>query len=136
MGYFTYIKSAGAGSTGTLIALDILLDEMDAEGSVDIKQCVTKLRQQRTRMVENLVCFFYRNSHLIIFHASTCINRISYQTSDSNEQLSADVDPQQRFYSATCNLILSHCNTFMRLRLKAVPLRYKCHAIHVCITTN
>ena len=53
--------SAGIGRTGTFIALDILLDQKDKEGAVDIYNCVTKLREQRTQMVQTLVmtCFIF-----------------------------------------------------------------------------
>ena len=47
--------SAGIGRTGTFIALDILLDQRDKEGAIDIFQCVTKLREQRTQMVQTVV---------------------------------------------------------------------------------
>ena len=48
--------SAGIDRTGTLIALDILIDQMDTEDAVDIKACVTNLRHQRTEMVQYMVC--------------------------------------------------------------------------------
>ena len=51
----SFISSAGIGRTGTLIALDILLDQADKEGVIDVYQCVTKLREQRTQMVQTLV---------------------------------------------------------------------------------
>ena len=54
--------SAGIGRTGTLIALDILLDQIAVEDAVDICECVKNLRHQRTQMVQTLVITFLINS--------------------------------------------------------------------------
>ena len=54
----SYFSSAGVGRTGTVIALDILLEQSEHENQVDIRMCVTQLREQRTKMVQTLV-FFY-----------------------------------------------------------------------------
>ena len=67
------IFSAGIGRTGTMIALDILLDQIHAEGAVDVKQCVTKLNQQRVQMVQTLVYCFPVN---VICETLTFIHRI------------------------------------------------------------
>ena len=52
---YNFIPSAGIGRTGTLIALDILLDQAAKEEAIDVYKCVTKLREQRTLMVQTLV---------------------------------------------------------------------------------
>ncbi|XP_061181081.1 receptor-type tyrosine-protein phosphatase mu-like [Saccostrea echinata] len=44
--------SAGIGRTGTFIALDYLLEEGSTMESVDIINCVSKLRQQRAHSVQ------------------------------------------------------------------------------------
>lgn len=46
--------SAGVGRTGTLIALDISLQKMKDEKTVNIYEIVKKLRQQRVKMVQTL----------------------------------------------------------------------------------
>lgn len=51
--------SAGVGRTGTVIALDILLEQAEHENQVDIRMCVTQLREQRTKMVQTLVSFLH-----------------------------------------------------------------------------
>ena len=43
------------GRTGTFIALDITLDQMNAEKTVDIKGTVQKMRQKRMHMVQTVV---------------------------------------------------------------------------------
>ena len=43
------------GRTGTFITIDIALEQVKAEGVVDIYNIVTKLRHQRPHMVQALV---------------------------------------------------------------------------------
>ena len=54
--YIHCIYSAGVGRTGTFIALDILLEQAEDRGFVDIFQCVKSLRTQRVFMVQTQVC--------------------------------------------------------------------------------
>ena len=51
----TTFYSAGVGRTGTFIALDIILDQMNAEKTVDIKGTVQRMRQKRMHMVQTVV---------------------------------------------------------------------------------
>ena len=48
-------SSAGIGRTGTYIALDVLLDEMETTGRVDILKFVTNMRYQRKGLVQTKV---------------------------------------------------------------------------------
>ena len=50
-------SSAGVGRTGTIIALDICLDQLNAERQVDVIGVVRDLRQKRTDMVQALVSY-------------------------------------------------------------------------------
>lgn len=45
--------SAGVGRTGVYIALDILLDKLEKEQLIDVKETVSRLRSQRISMVNN-----------------------------------------------------------------------------------
>jgi len=47
--------SAGVGRSGTLIALDKLLNEAAAKQSIDLLKCIEGLRMQRMYMVQTLV---------------------------------------------------------------------------------
>ena len=51
------VCSAGVGRTGTLITIDIALEQVKAEGVVNIYNIVDKLRHQRPQMVQSQVCF-------------------------------------------------------------------------------
>ena len=44
------------GRTGTFIALDITLDQMKAEKTVNIKETMEKMRERRMNMIQTAVC--------------------------------------------------------------------------------
>lgn len=56
---FFIFCSAGAGRTGSFCALSTALEQVKAEGVLDMFQIVKCLRMQRPHMVQNLVSFFF-----------------------------------------------------------------------------
>ena len=48
--------SAGVGRTGTFITLDMMMQQIEAEATLSIYQCVRNLRRQRMHMVQTPVC--------------------------------------------------------------------------------
>ncbi|XP_033636798.1 receptor-type tyrosine-protein phosphatase delta-like [Asterias rubens] len=46
--------STGAGRTGTFIALDILLEQSEAEGQVDVLKCVSNVNDRRYQLVQTM----------------------------------------------------------------------------------
>ncbi|ELT92742.1 hypothetical protein CAPTEDRAFT_110216 [Capitella teleta] len=61
--------SAGVGRTGTLIAMDHLLDQASKENGIDVYACVTALRQSRMNMVQSVEQ--YKFIHLAVLEAHT-----------------------------------------------------------------
>ena len=49
------VFSAGVGRTGTYIAYDNLVEELQATGKVDVKRAVLKMRENRKDMIQNKV---------------------------------------------------------------------------------
>lgn len=69
----------GVGRTGTFIALDTLLAQVEdiessvdeVDGEVNVKLCVRNLRKQRTNTVENLEQYEFLYSALLLFVSNT-----------------------------------------------------------------
>ena len=61
--------STGGGITGTFIAIDTLLDQMEREEHIDVFQVVQNLLLQRVNMVDNVV----RNTFITL---NVCMNKI------------------------------------------------------------
>ena len=52
-----HLNSAGVGRTGTLIALDILMDQARRRRAVDVLSTVVKMRKYKAGMVQTEVSF-------------------------------------------------------------------------------
>lgn len=57
MFWIVFFSSAGVGRTGTFIALDRILQQLDSKDTVDIYAAVHDLRLHRVHMVQTEVSF-------------------------------------------------------------------------------
>ena len=71
--YRTHYFRSGVGRTGCFIALDLCVDEGNEDHSVDVSQCVTKLREQRVNMVQSLVRIHVLKCVYVKLHRICCI---------------------------------------------------------------
>ncbi len=55
------VNSAGVGRTGVFIALDIALERVEVEEAVDINGTITRMRQQRMKLVQTVVSNKYHS---------------------------------------------------------------------------
>lgn len=62
-----FCSSAGIGRTGTFIALDYLLKEVMTKDSIDVINCVSKLRQQRAFSIQTDVRESFLVSNIFFF---------------------------------------------------------------------
>ncbi|XP_056019212.1 uncharacterized protein LOC125671627 [Ostrea edulis] len=57
--------SAGVGRTGTFMALDFLIKQGEREGSVDVINCVARMRQQRVHVVQTVEQYMFLHDAVI-----------------------------------------------------------------------
>ena len=62
--------SAGVGRTGTFIAIDIILKQVEKEGIVDVSRVITNMRHQRMKMVQTAVSPAVTEQLIIIHRVS------------------------------------------------------------------
>ncbi|XP_053378702.1 receptor-type tyrosine-protein phosphatase kappa-like [Mercenaria mercenaria] len=81
--------SAGIGRTGTYIALDQLTEEGKCEGSVNVFNCVNRMREQRVNMVQTAEQYTFLHKSLVHSLSFGCealtaeqIQSIMYETDD------------------------------------------------------
>lgn len=56
---FNKLNFIGVGRTGTLVALDSLIQQLNEEGQVSIFNTICDLRHQRNFLVQSLVSYFF-----------------------------------------------------------------------------
>lgn len=55
---FNFLRSAGAGRTGTFIGLDICSQQLQQQSKVNYAECIYTMRKQRVQMIQNWVRTF------------------------------------------------------------------------------
>ena len=68
----THTLSAGVGRSGTFIAIDIALQQAEGDGALDVPSILTKLRNQRMKMVQTVVCHVAHLQILRVVIESDC----------------------------------------------------------------
>lgn len=98
--------SAGVGRTGTLVALDSLIQQLEEEGQVSIFNTVCDLRHQRNFLVQSLkqYIFLYRalvdiaqfgNTEIDAKEMATTVENLKLRSNDSKEQCKLELEYQK-----------------------------------------
>lgn len=102
------INSAGVGRTGTFIAVDIFLHQLDNDANeIDVFGDVLKLRNHRCNMVQTEVC---KNCHILV-----CIQR-----------LWKGVEKKKGFLAISGQFLPKMCLKLAKTKGKFQPLKHLC----------
>ncbi|XP_067666943.1 uncharacterized protein [Haliotis asinina] len=108
--------SAGIGRTGTWIALDYLIAQANAEGVVDVFECIVRLRHQRMDLIQTEAQYVFLHDALIEALASRDKKTLACQdTDEAANDIYAVVQKRKR------NVILEQENDKYRRRTQ-LPL--------------
>lgn len=68
-----FLRSAGVGRTGTLIAIDIIIQRLKQEKKINIYELVKQLRTQRVKMVQSVsqYSFIYQTAMALVSDGSS-----------------------------------------------------------------
>ena len=80
--------SAGVGRTGTFIAIDNILEQIEKEQVVDIPGAITKIRQRRMKMVQTHVSSSLSFSLCLYGNYCDCLHCVCRINSHSSTMLS------------------------------------------------
>lgn len=133
--------SAGVGRSGTFIALDVLLQQVEREKQINILKFVCKMRTQRINMVQNLEQYIFIHETLLeaIQFGNTAVTAADLPTYiknicyiKSNEKISK-LECQFQILSKIkkridvndCSEALSEINIFKNRDLMIIPVNQK-----------
>ena len=72
MALFPPCCSAGIGRTGTFITIDCVLEQLQREHVIDIFSTINRIRQQRMKLVQTVVCWYTSSCGCCCMHANSC----------------------------------------------------------------
>lgn len=102
---FCVLCSAGAGRTGTFVALSNILERVKAEGLLDVFQTVKSLRMQRPHMVQTVVSANISITHQILI---TVISAFCQNTCCCYWPLSSQPFSKQLSLNRQLNLLINY----------------------------
>jgi len=110
--------SAGVGRTGTMIALDILIQQAEQEKIVDIQRCLDKLRRQRVNMVQSTAQYIFLHHSLLEY---LTLGNVEIKNADFKKTYS---DLQRSEERSGTRLIQQQFNVLNALKPQFLPVLY------------
>ncbi|XP_062509978.1 uncharacterized protein LOC134186081 isoform X2 [Corticium candelabrum] len=90
--------SAGVGRSGTLVAIDTLMNVLAAGGDIDVKSVVVRLRMSRTNMVQSMMQYiFIHDAVLEAYHTRRTEITASKFSSKTESLMCLDVSGFKKF---------------------------------------